>query len=603
MSTVVVSSAAELQSALSSAQGGDVISLAAGNYGDVTISKNFSSDVTITSQGAGSPAVFHTLTLNSSSHLRLEGVDVNFTPTSSTYAWSPAVSFSSSSDITFINSRVTGGPAVTGVDQAAASLDSTENVLGLPTGYGILIGKSTGVTISGVEVSQVNKGIVIATSNFVTVANSDIHNTRTTPIVAGGGSHITIDSNHIHDVTPWHWGSGDHADFLAMWTNAGQASASTDIRITNNLMEQGQGTAVLGMWLQGGSVGFSGVTISGNTFLNGNFQGITLWDTSNASVDHNTLLQTSGDSKARPSILLSSGAHNITVSDNITGAVNDQSGSAGTLANTFSNNVLVQKWSAAGAGYYSSDLIARIDQLGDYSSVHSFVLGQVPGGNAGQSAQLPSQALNGGAADDLLVGSSVDNLTVSAGAGADTIYGGQVQSYLRGDDGNDWIVARQGFNDVGGNAGDDTLFGGTGADWLVGGKGNDVINGGSGGQILYGNMGEDKVTGGDGADVVRGGQGDDTISGGAGADWLSGDLGQDVITGGAGADIFHTSANAGVDWVNDFNSAEGDRVLIDAGTVWTLRFDGSNAIIDLGSGSQMVLAGVSQATLGDWLIH
>jgi hypothetical protein len=54
--------------------------------------------------------------------------------------------------------------------------------------------------------------------------------------------------------------------------------------------------------------------------------------------------------------------------------------------------------------------------------------------------------------------------------------------------------------------------------------------------------------------------------------------------------------------VTDFNSAEGDRVRFEVpGTPYTLRFEGSDTIIDLGGGHRMVLAGVTQGTLGDWL--
>ena len=601
MSTVTVSSTSELQAALSSAQGGDIISLAAGNYGDVTINKNFASDVTITSQSAGSPAVFQSLTINSSSHLRLDGLDVNFTPTTGTVTWTPAVSINSSSDITFAHSTVTGGDAVSGVADYSSALDSTGNVMGRATGYGVLIGKSSGVTLDGLDVSHFYKGVVIATSDYVTVEHSDVHDTRTTPIVAGGGNHITIDSNHIHDVNPWHWGSGDHADFLALWTNAGQASASTDIKVTNNFMEQGNGTAVLGMWLQGGTPGYTDVLISGNTFLNGNFQGITLWDVAGASVDHNTMLQTSGsDYKSAPGVLLSSGSENISVHDNIAGSYNDQSGSVGTLANTLSNNTLVTKWAASAAGYYSASLVSVVDGLSDYSSVFSYVLSHLSGKSTDTVAP---ESITGGASNDLLVSAGVSaSTTIMGGSGADSIYGGATSSYLRGEDGNDLIVSKGGFNDINGNAGNDTLYGGTGGDWLAGGRDNDLIIGGGGnGQILYGNMGADTLQGGAGNEIIRGGQDDDVISGGAGNDWISGDKGTDMISGGAGADTFHFGPGSGVDWIQDFNSADGDRVQLDAGSSYVLRYDGFNMIVDLGNGDTLVLAGQTPTTLGTWL--
>lgn len=602
MSTVTVSSASELQTALSTAQGGDVISLAAGNYGDVKINSSFASDVTITSQSAGSPAVFQSLTINSSAHLRLDGLSVNFAPNTGTVTWTPAVSINGSSDITFAHSTVVGGDAVSGVADSAATLDSTGNVIGRATGYGVLVGKSSAITLDGLDVSHFYKGVVIATSDYVTVSNSNLHDTRTTPIVAGGGNHITIASNHIHDVNPWHWGSGDHADFLAMWTNAGQAGASTDIRVVNNFMEQGNGTAVLGMWLQGGTPGYTDVVISGNTFLNGNFQGITLWDVTGANVDHNTMLQTTGsDYKSAPGILLSSGSENISVHDNIAGSFNDQSGSSGALANILSNNTLVTKWSAGAAGFYASSLVSAVDGLSDFGSVYSFVQSQLSAKVA--VAAAATEALNGGAANDLLVSAGTSaSTTIMGGAGADTIYGGSTSSYLRGEDGADLIVAKGGFNDINGNAGSDTIYGGAGADWLAGGKDNDLIIGGGGnGQILYGNAGADTLQGSSANEIIRGGQDDDVISGGAGNDWISGDKGTDMISGGAGADTFHFGPGSGVDWIQDFSSAEGDRVVLDAGASYVLRYDGFNMIVDLGNGDTLVLAGQSPSTLGTWL--
>jgi Ca2+-binding RTX toxin-like protein len=601
MSTVTVTSAAELQSALSAAQAGDTISLAAGNYGDVSIyGKNFASDVTITSQTAGA-AVFHSLKLDNSSHIDLDGITVNYTATAATTTYTSAVEFNASSYITLTHSTITGGDAITGAAQSATSTDDTGNVIGLPTGRGITVGVSNHVTINDVDVAHVYKGIVIATSDYVTVSNSEVHDTRTTPIVAGGGNHITIDSNHLYDVNPWHFGpTGDHADYLALWTNAGQTSPSTDIKVTNNLMEQGQGQAVLGMWLQGGDAGYTNIQISGNAILAGNFQGIVLSETTGGVIDHNVLLQTSGTNfESAPSILLAVGSEQISVHDNFTSAVNDTSKSAGVLANTFTDNHIVQMFNPSAAGYYSSKLIGLIDQLTNYSSFYSVATTNLPGLGA---SPVVGETITGGLGADLLTSTNVaGGSSIWGGAGSDTIYGGNLTNLLRGEDGNDVIYAQHGFNDVNGNAGADTIFGGDGNDWLVGGRDNDEIHGGSGAQILYGNLGDDILIGGSGPETIRGGQGDDIMTGGAGNDWMSGDLGNDTITGGAGADIFHTFAGAGIDRITDFNSAEGDRVMIDAGTSYTLRFDGANMIVDMGGSDQLILVGVTPTTIGTWL--
>jgi Ca2+-binding RTX toxin-like protein len=181
--------------------------------------------------------------------------------------------------------------------------------------------------------------------------------------------------------------------------------------------------------------------------------------------------------------------------------------------------------------------------------------------------------------DSQFVDGATDIITVNGGNGAGASFGGFVVN-------------------INGNKGDDTIDGGAGGDdWLVGGQGNDLITAHAGGNILYGNIGNDTLNGGSGSEIIRGGQNDDVIYGGGGNDWLSGDRGNDTLTGGAGADIFHSFAAAGLDRVLDFNLAEGDRVQLDPGTAYALAQAGADTVIDMGGGNQMVLAGVTLATL------
>ena len=75
---VMVENGAELLAALSSAEAGEVIELAAGDYGDVTINQySFTDYVTIKSQDPQQMAVFDTLSVKNSSYLRFEGIDVH----------------------------------------------------------------------------------------------------------------------------------------------------------------------------------------------------------------------------------------------------------------------------------------------------------------------------------------------------------------------------------------------------------------------------------------------------------------------------------------------------------------------------------------------
>ncbi|MDP3749286.1 MAG: calcium-binding protein [Phenylobacterium sp.] len=216
----------------------------------------------------------------------------------------------------------------------------------------------------------------------------------------------------------------------------------------------------------------------------------------------------------------------------------------------------------------------------------------------------------GSEAEDTVFGSSGSDTiwgdkgadVVHGRAGDDSLSGGDGDDFMRGEEGSDFLVGGSGFDDMHGNMGRDTLYGGEGPDWVVGGKDEDLLFGDAGIDVVHGNMGADTLLGGADRDVLRGGQDNDTLAGESGDDWLSGDRGDDTIAGGAGADVFHAIAEAGVDRIVDFSSAEGDRVLFEApGQTYVLTFQAGDAIVDLGGGHRMILVGVNQATLGDWL--
>lgn len=187
----------------------------------------------------------------------------------------------------------------------------------------------------------------------------------------------------------------------------------------------------------------------------------------------------------------------------------------------------------------------------------------------------------------LFIGDAAAN-NVTLGALNDAMFGG---------DGNDALNAGEGANLLQGNAGTDTLTGGGGADTFYGGQGDDRIVTGAGSNASQGNLGNDTILAGASLDTVRGGQGDDSIDGGSGNDWLSGDLGADTITGGLGADIFHSFNTAGVDRITDFSVGQGDKVLLDSKTIYTTAQVGADTVIDMGAGNQVILVGVSMATL------
>jgi serralysin len=265
------------------------------------------------------------------------------------------------------------------------------------------------------------------------------------------------------------------------------------------------------------------------------------------------------------------------------------------MATSQSSKLVFAVWDAGGhdtfdfSGYSQSQ---KIDlHAGDFSNVGGLT------GNVAIGEHVTIEAAIGGSGNDQIIGNDAgDSLT--GGAGADTITAGAGSNVIRGDDGADSAVGGAGFDDINGMKGDDVVDGGSGGnDWLVGGQGNDLITAHASGNILYGNLGSDTLNGGTGNELIRGGQGDDVMTGGAGADWMSGDRGSDTLTGGTGADTFHAFSGAGLDVVTDFNSADGDRIQLDAGATFTVAQQGADVVINLGGTDEMVLKNVTLSSL------
>jgi len=246
-----------------------------------------------------------------------------------------------------------------------------------------------------------------------------------------------------------------------------------------------------------------------------------------------------------------------------------------------------------GTDWYGTNVAEYVTRFAGYETPYNHL--------GPHAAPASPQGLNGDGGHNYLqggdAGETIDggpgNDTLMGGGGDDHLRGGPGVNYLRGESGNDIIEGGDEFDDAHGNEGNDTVHGRGGDDWVVGGKDQDRLYGDDGDDVVLGNMGNDTVEGGSGNDVVRGGQGDDLVYGQDGDDWLSGDRGADTLWGGSGADTFHAFADSGVDRVMDFNAGEGDRVFLLPGTSYNAWQSGTDTIVDMGGGNQLVLVNVN----------
>ena len=203
-----------------------------------------------------------------------------------------------------------------------------------------------------------------------------------------------------------------------------------------------------------------------------------------------------------------------------------------------------------------------------------------------------NSALRGDSGDDTLVaGLNGFSQLLDGGSGADSLVAGNFAALLMGGDGNDTITGSGSFDTIDGGNGNNSILGGAGGDVILAGFNNDslsgeagfdTIDGGNGNNFISGGLDSDLLTGGSGNDTIQGDEGNDTINGGGGGTTVSGSL-ANVLSGGDGDDSI--TAGFGADSID--GGSGNDR--IDAG-------DGNNSVHG-GSGNDIIFAGFGADTI------
>lgn len=143
-----------------------------------------------------------------------------------------------------------------------------------------------------------------------------------------------------------------------------------------------------------------------------------------------------------------------------------------------------------------------------YQSVENLIGGSGADHFALAPGRVPGGSIDGGAGDDTLDFSAfTQGLVVNLGAGTASVLPG-------------------GFRAI------ENAIGGAGDDLLIGSSGNNLLRGGPGNDILHGSHGRDILLGEDGDDILHGGYDRDILIGGRGADLLRGDDWDDLLIAG-----------------------------------------------------------------------
>lgn len=365
---------ATLAAVLAAARGGETILLAPGDYGDVKLRRRVFAEPIKVASAEPRAARLRSLAVRECQGVTFEGLAVAYDPDALTVPDTAVVYLQKSKRIRFLNGEVTSGPAVNGVPEDAEALDKTQNVIGWPTCHGVTIIDCDDVEVAGNEIHHLYRGMNLG-GRGVTVRGNEIHHTRKSAIV-GGASDLLIEGNHLHSAKPWRYGDtargGDHGDWIALWN--GSPTPLTNIAVRANRMETGDGSPMMGGWVQGKAGGVIGYEYSGNSILGGDHQGLIVSDVISGKIFDNVMLQDrpTGAGAKDIGIIVQASCKDIQVRGNLVGSISDAG--KGATGVKVADNITVQRTRPGQPGYFGAALTATVAKLGTPAAIYSDVL-------------------------------------------------------------------------------------------------------------------------------------------------------------------------------------------------------------------------------------
>lgn len=216
--TTTVSTAAALVATAKRAGAGDTILLAPGNYGDVILHAiRPGGTVTIKSADANNDAVFGQISVNASSNLVFEDIDVRRTLRAGEPEWARAVSVGGSNNISFV-----------GVDFSGSTNGNRND-----DGNGLVVTSSSRISVLDSTFQQFNNAVVLGRLDDVIFAGNTIRDVRegvNMSQIRGG----LFERNYVTEVIP-DMSKGDHPDAFQLHA-AGAAGVSSDIVFRSNVI-------------------------------------------------------------------------------------------------------------------------------------------------------------------------------------------------------------------------------------------------------------------------------------------------------------------------------------------------------------------------------
>jgi hypothetical protein len=341
---------AELSAALSSAQGGDRIELAGGDYGKVWVDNVFASDVTIVSADPSDPAIFHELHIIGATHIVFDGLVLDYINDPADPYFVKPFEVSNSSFVTIRNSVFDG-------DEIPSANGSGD----YGTGYGLWVRFSEHVVIENNEIFEFLRAVNVGSSTDIVLRANDIHTVRSDGLDFWNVHGVLIEDNWIHDFKR---DLGlDHPDMIQFW-NVVPGEFSEDVIIRGNFLDAGDGGWTQSIFIGNETVfrdgtGFESYyrnfLIEDNVIYNDHVHGISIGGVDGLQILNNTLLYNISINDPNnlgggaPIINIFGKTLNATIEGNI---AHDEVRNLGDFFDVVGSNYLVQRDNPSGANYY-----------------------------------------------------------------------------------------------------------------------------------------------------------------------------------------------------------------------------------------------------------
>ena len=274
MSTIRVSTAAQLGTAIERARGGDTIELAGGNYGRLSLKDiHFSSDVTLKSASDTNPAIFAYANITKVSHMTFDGVDFL---TGAASGGKPFV-VNQSDNITIRN----------------ATFDGQTKNGGYGDAHGIWVVRSDHFTLENSELRDFAVASYFQDQSDLVVRDNTLTNISWDAMIVGGVHGAVFEDNtidlHVQKGTK-------HTDGIQFW-NTGTNNPMSDVVVRGNHIET-HGTASHGIYAGNGleatlgaRAAFQNVLIEDNVVISAQVSGIAVGLTNGLAIRDNVVLQ------------------------------------------------------------------------------------------------------------------------------------------------------------------------------------------------------------------------------------------------------------------------------------------------------------------------